>query len=108
VCWSVPSTNDGNVQGHTGPVNLLRINREGTRLFVTLNGAGKVVMFNIARPNRPQVMSVADLGADSAPARTPAWCGDAPRRSAVGPGRHEARTRRMRQLVHIRCSSSRV
>jgi hypothetical protein len=46
---------------------LLKMNREGTRLFVTLNGAGKVVMFNIARPDRPQVMSVADLGADSGP-----------------------------------------
>jgi len=29
---------------------LLKTNLEGTRLFVTLNGAGKVVMFNIARP----------------------------------------------------------
>ena len=28
---------------------LLRMNREGTRLFVTLNGAGKVLMFNIAQ-----------------------------------------------------------
>jgi selenium-binding protein 1 len=46
---------------------LLKMNREGTRLFVTLNGAGKVVMFNIARPDRPQLMSVADLGADSGP-----------------------------------------
>jgi 56kDa selenium binding protein (SBP56) len=46
---------------------LLRMNREGTRLFVTLNGAGKVVMFNIARPDRPQLMSVADLGPDSGP-----------------------------------------
>ena len=33
---------------------LLRMNREGTRLFVTLNGAGKVVMFDIARPDRPR------------------------------------------------------
>ena len=46
---------------------LLRMNREGTRLFVTLNGAGKVVMFNIARPDRPQVMSVVDLGPESGP-----------------------------------------
>ena len=43
------------------------MNREGTRLFVTLNGAGKVVMFNIARPDRPQVMSVVDLGPESGP-----------------------------------------
>jgi hypothetical protein len=43
------------------------MNREGTRLFVTLNGAGKVAMFNIARPDRPELMSVADLGAGSGP-----------------------------------------
>ena len=46
---------------------LLRLNKEGTRMFVTLNGAGKVVMLNIARPDRPEVMSVADLGAGSGP-----------------------------------------
>jgi hypothetical protein len=46
---------------------LLKLNREGTRLFVTLNGAGKVVMFNVARPDRPKVMSVVDLGAGSGP-----------------------------------------
>jgi 56kDa selenium binding protein (SBP56) len=46
---------------------LLRVNRKGTRLFVTLNGAGKVVMFDIARPNRPRLMSVVDLGAGSGP-----------------------------------------
>jgi hypothetical protein len=46
---------------------LLRMNREGTRLFVTLNGAGKVVMFDIARPNQPELLSVADLGAGSGP-----------------------------------------
>jgi selenium-binding protein 1 len=46
---------------------LLRMNREGTRLFVTLNGAGKVVMFDIARPDLPQLMSVADLGPASGP-----------------------------------------
>jgi hypothetical protein len=46
---------------------LLRINKEGTRLFVTLNGAGKVVMFNIASPDNPKVMSVVDLGPASGP-----------------------------------------
>jgi selenium-binding protein 1 len=46
---------------------LLRMNREGTRLFVTLNGAGKVVMFDIENPRRPQLLSVVDLGADSGP-----------------------------------------
>jgi hypothetical protein len=46
---------------------LLRLNREGTRMFVTLNGAGKVVMLDISRPNRPRPMSVVNLGADSGP-----------------------------------------
>jgi selenium binding protein SBP56 len=46
---------------------LLRTNRDGTRLFVTLNGAGKVVMLDIAQPLRPKLMSVVDLGADSGP-----------------------------------------
>jgi hypothetical protein len=46
---------------------LLRINRDGTRLFVTLNGAGKVVMFDITRPNRPRPLSVVNLGPDSGP-----------------------------------------
>jgi len=46
---------------------LLRMNRQGTRLFVTLNGAGMVAMFNIARPDQPTLMSVVDLGPDSGP-----------------------------------------
>jgi DNA-binding beta-propeller fold protein YncE len=46
---------------------LLRINKEGTRLFVTLNGAGKVVMFNIASPDNPKVLSIVDLGPASGP-----------------------------------------
>ena len=46
---------------------LLRINRDGTRMFVTLNGAGKVVMLDITRPQRPRPLSVVNLGADSGP-----------------------------------------
>jgi hypothetical protein len=49
---------------------LMRINKAGTRLFVTLNYgglAGKVVMFNIARRDRPKVMDVVDLGRGSGP-----------------------------------------
>jgi hypothetical protein len=46
---------------------LLRTNKEGTRLFVTLNGAGKVVMLNVASPDNPKVMSVVDLGPASGP-----------------------------------------
>ena len=46
---------------------LLHPNRKGNRLFVSLNGAGKIAMFNIARPGQPQLMSVVDLGPDSGP-----------------------------------------
>jgi hypothetical protein len=46
---------------------LLRLNREGTRLFVTLNGAGKVVMFDVEHPRRPRLLSVVNLGASSGP-----------------------------------------
>ena len=49
---------------------LLRINKAGTRLFITLNyagQAGKVVMFDIARAEHPQVLSVIDLGPGSGP-----------------------------------------
>jgi hypothetical protein len=46
---------------------LFRMNRDGTRMFVTLNGAGKVVMLDITHPNRPRPISVVNLGADSGP-----------------------------------------
>ena len=49
---------------------LLRINKQGTRLFVTLNyggAAGKVVMFDIVRPDQPKLLSVVDLGPGSGP-----------------------------------------
>ncbi|HWW88325.1 MAG TPA: selenium-binding protein SBP56-related protein [Vicinamibacterales bacterium] len=46
---------------------LLRMNREGTRLFVTLNGSGEVVMFDIEQPGRPKPLSLVSLGADSGP-----------------------------------------
>jgi selenium-binding protein 1 len=49
---------------------LLRITRDGTHLFISLNYAGfagKIVMFDIARPEHPQVLSVVDLGPGSGP-----------------------------------------
>ncbi len=49
---------------------LLRINKQGTRLFVTLNYggmAGKVAMLDIARPQQPTLLSVVDLGPGSGP-----------------------------------------
>jgi hypothetical protein len=46
---------------------LLKMNRAGTRLFVTLNGAGKVVMLDVRHPDRPKLLSVVDLGPESGP-----------------------------------------
>jgi 56kDa selenium binding protein (SBP56) len=46
---------------------LLRLNRAGTRLFVTLNGAGKVAMFDVENPQRPRLLSIVNLGANSGP-----------------------------------------
>ena len=49
---------------------LIRITRDGTRLFISLNYAGmagKIVMLDIAHPEAPRVLSVVDLGAGSGP-----------------------------------------
>jgi selenium-binding protein 1 len=46
---------------------LMRMTRDGRRLFITMNQAGKVVMFDTSRPASPTVLSVLDLGADSGP-----------------------------------------
>jgi hypothetical protein len=49
---------------------LFRINRDGTRLFITLNyagNAGKVVQLDISRPEHPKVLSFVDLGPGSGP-----------------------------------------
>jgi selenium-binding protein 1 len=49
---------------------LLRINKAGTRLFITLNyagQAGKVVMLDITDPVHPVELDVADLGLNSGP-----------------------------------------
>ncbi len=46
---------------------LMRMTRDGSRLFITMNQAGKVVMFDTTRPSAPKVLSVLDLGASSGP-----------------------------------------
>ncbi len=46
---------------------LLRINKQGTRLFITVNGAGKVAMLDISSPEQPKVLSTVDLGPGSGP-----------------------------------------
>jgi hypothetical protein len=49
---------------------LILVNHAGTRLFITLNyagAAGKVVMFDIKKPEKPKVLDVVDLGLGSGP-----------------------------------------
>jgi selenium binding protein SBP56 len=46
---------------------LMRTTRDGKRLFVTMNQAGKVAMFDTSNPASPKLLSVLDLGADSGP-----------------------------------------
>ncbi|HYX42575.1 MAG TPA: selenium-binding protein SBP56-related protein, partial [Pyrinomonadaceae bacterium] len=42
---------------------LMRMTQDGKRLFISLNLAGKVVMFDTSNPRRPRVLKVLDLGA---------------------------------------------
>ena len=46
---------------------LMRITKDGRRLFVSMNTAGKVVMFDTRDPAAPRVQNVLDLGKDSGP-----------------------------------------
>jgi selenium-binding protein 1 len=49
---------------------LFRLNRQGTRLFVSLNyggHAGKIVMLDVTRPDQPKLLDVVDLGPGSGP-----------------------------------------
>ena len=46
---------------------LMRITKDGKRLFVTMNMAGKVVMFDTSDPEQPKILKVLDLGANSGP-----------------------------------------
>jgi 56kDa selenium binding protein (SBP56) len=46
---------------------LMRMTRDGRRLFITLNQAGKVVMFDTSEPSTPKVLSVLDLGPSAGP-----------------------------------------
>jgi len=45
----------------------MRITRDGRRLFVSMNMAGKVVMFNTSDPAKPKLIKILDLGKDSGP-----------------------------------------
>jgi 56kDa selenium binding protein (SBP56) len=46
---------------------LMRMTRDGTRLFVSMNVAGRVAMLDTSDPSRPTLIATADLGADSGP-----------------------------------------
>ena len=50
-----------------GSPQLMRMTRDGSRLFISMNGAGKIVMFDTSTPQSPQVLKVLDLGAGSGP-----------------------------------------
>jgi hypothetical protein len=40
---------------------LMRVTRDGRRLFVSMNQAGKIAMFDISNPERPQLIKALDL-----------------------------------------------
>jgi selenium-binding protein 1 len=46
---------------------LMQITRDGERLFISMNQAGKVAMLNIEDPDGPRLLKVLDLGANSGP-----------------------------------------
>ena len=58
---------DFNSIANGGWPQLMRMTRDGKRLFVTMNMAGKVVMFDTSNPEQPKVLKVLDLGVNSGP-----------------------------------------
>src|SRR5207302_1348584 len=56
----------GSIQKGGWP-QLMRMTQDGTRLFITMNQAGKVVMFDTSEPARPRVLRILDLGGDAGP-----------------------------------------
>ena len=46
---------------------LMRITRDGRRLFVSMNQAGKIAMFDISHTEHPRLIKVLDLGPGSGP-----------------------------------------
>jgi selenium-binding protein 1 len=46
---------------------LMRTTKDGKRLFVSMNVAGKVVMLDTSKPDQPKLLKVLDLGKDSGP-----------------------------------------
>jgi hypothetical protein len=56
----------GSIQKGGWP-QLMRMTQDGTRLFITMNQAGRIVMFDTSEPARPKVLRILDLGPDSGP-----------------------------------------
>jgi len=46
---------------------LMRVTSDGRRLFISMNQAGKVVMFDISDPDEPRILKILDLGPHSGP-----------------------------------------
>ena len=46
---------------------LMRVTHDGSRLFVSMNQAGKVAMFDISNPEKPRLIKALDLGQASGP-----------------------------------------
>ncbi len=46
---------------------LMRVTRDGKRLFVSMNQAGKIAMFDISDPDQPKLLKALDLGPGSGP-----------------------------------------
>ena len=46
---------------------LMRVTKDGKRLIVSMNQAGKVAMFDISSPERPRLLRALDLGQGSGP-----------------------------------------
>src|SRR3989454_4721600 len=56
----------GSIQKGGWP-QLMRMTHDGTRLFITMNQAGKVAMLDTSQPAHPRLLRVLDLGAGSGP-----------------------------------------
>lgn len=48
----------------------MRVTRDGRRLFVPMNHAGKIAMFDISKPDQPRLLKALDLD----PGLEPALC----------------------------------
>jgi len=46
---------------------LMRLTKDGKRLFISMNMAGKIVMFDTSNPEKPRFLDVLDLGSNSGP-----------------------------------------